>query len=239
MPSMQVTSVTTKGAAMKVRDAMTPRVITVTPEASLKEAAVMLTDHAIGGLPVLEGDGSLVGVVTEADILVKEGGEPPSSGLQRLLHRDEASALEAKVQARTVREAMSTPAVTVEADRSISLTAGLMLEHGINRLPVIDHGELVGIVTRHDLVRAFARSDEAIEQDIRDEAFAGVSWTESLRLMVQNGEVTLRGEVDSKFDAEAMPELIRRIPGVVSVDSELTTWDVEGKKKIQVSAHRA
>jgi osmotically-inducible protein OsmY len=103
---------------------------------------------------------------------------------------------------------------------------------------VVEHGELVGIVTRHDLVQAFARSDAEIEQDIRKEAFGGLPWTEDLQLAVENGEVTLRGEIDTTYDAEALPDRIRRIPGVVSVDSELNAWDAAGKKKVLVSVHR-
>jgi CBS domain-containing protein len=224
---------------MKVRDAMTAGAVTISAKASLKEAAAILAEHTIGGLPVVDGSGSLLGVVTEADILLKESGEPPSAGgIHRLLHRDEASTLASKVTAHTVEDAMSAPAITVDANRSLSHAAGLMLDHGVNRLPVLDGRQLVGIITRHDLVRAFARSDAELEQDIRDEALAGISWTESLQLTVRSGEVTLRGEVDSRYDAESMPDMIRRIPGVVSVDSELTAWDAEGRKKVTVSVHR-
>jgi CBS domain-containing protein len=223
---------------MKVKEAMTATVVTTSPDASLKEAAEILAEHAIGGLPVLDGDGSLQGVVTDADILLKESGESPQGGLRGLLHRDEAQAIESKVTAHTVGDAMSAPAITVEAERSLALAAGLMLDHGINRLPVIERGELVGIVTRHDLVRAFARSDSELERDIREEAFSGITWTEDLELTVKDGEVVLRGEIDSKYDAEAVPDRIRAIPGVVSVDSELSAWDLEGKKKVLVSVHR-
>jgi CBS domain-containing protein len=223
---------------MKVKDAMTTSVITISPDASLKEAAALFAEHAVGGLPVLDGSGSVMGVVTEVDILLKESGESPQGGLRGLLHRDETQALESKVNAHTVEEAMSSPAITVEAERSVALAAGLMLDHGVNRLPVVERGELVGIITRHDLVRAFARSDSELERDIREEAFSGISWTEDLQLTVKNGEVVLRGEIDSKYDAEAVPDRIRAIPGVVSVDSELSAWDLEGKKKVLVSIHR-
>jgi CBS domain-containing protein len=223
---------------MKVKDAMTASVVTISPDASLKEAAAILAEHAIGALPVLDGDGSVQGIVTEADILLKEHGESPQGGLRTLLHRDEVQAIEAKVTAHTVGDAMSAPAITVEAERSLALAAGLMLDHGLNRLPVVERGELVGIVTRHDLVRAFARSDSELERDIREEAFSGITWTEDLELTVKDGEVVLRGEIDSKYDAEAVPDRIRAIPGVVSVDSELSAWDLEGKKKVLVSVHR-
>ena len=72
--------------------------------------------------------------------------------------------------------------------------------------------DLVGIITRHDLVRAFARSDSEIEQEIREDAFVGLDRTVRLELDVNQGEVLLRGEVESPYDAEALPERIRRIP---------------------------
>jgi CBS domain-containing protein len=222
---------------MRVRDAMTTSVVTTSPEVSVKEAAVILAEHAVGGLPVIDRGGTALGVLTKADILLKEGGEV-QGGLRRLLHRDETNALVSKIEARTVADAMSAPAITIEPERSISYAAELMLEHGVNRLPVIEHGKLSGIITRHDLVRMFARSDAELTEDIREEALSGLTWTEDLELTVNRGEVTLRGEVDSMFDAEGLPDRIRKIPGVVSVDSELAAWHPQGNKKVLVAIHR-
>lgn len=221
---------------MKVRDAMTTEVKVVVPEASLKEVASILVEHRISGLPVVDGAGNVLGVISEGDILLKERAEVPQ-GLQRLLHRKEASALVSKVEARTAGEAMSAPAITVEPFLALFEAAELMIEHGVKRLPVVADGKLVGVLTRFDLVRAFARSDAQIEREIREETLSALSWPEELRITVQEGEVALRGEVESKFDAEALPPSIRRIPGVVSVDSELACWDPGSNQKTVVSAH--
>jgi CBS domain-containing protein len=221
---------------MKVRDAMTTEVEVARPEASLKDVAATLSEHRISGLPVVDDGDTVLGVISEGDILLKERAEVPE-GLQRLLHHKEAGVLASKVEARTAGEAMSAPAVTIEPFRELSEAAELMLEHGVKRLPVVEEGKLVGILTRFDLVRAFARSDAEIEREIRDEMLRGVTWPEQLQITVQAGEVALRGEVDSKFDAEALPPSIRRIPGVVSVDSELTCWDPGSNEKTVVSAH--
>jgi CBS domain-containing protein len=132
---------------------------------------------------------------------------------------------------------MTTPAVTVEKWLSVASAAAVMIEHGVNRLPVVQGREVVGIITRHDLVRAFARSDTEIEHEIRDSAFRGI-FAERLRLMVEDGEVLLRGEVDSKYDAEAIPGLIRAIPGVVAVDSELSAYDEEADGQVLVKVLR-
>ncbi|HSI98218.1 MAG TPA: CBS domain-containing protein [Gaiellaceae bacterium] len=179
-----------------------------------------------------------MGVITEADIVLKERAEVARRGWRRFLHPREASALAAKIEARTVGEAMSAPAITAEARWPVAEAAESMLEHGVNRLPVLEAGRLVGIITRHDLVRAFARSDSEIEKDIREEALRGLALTEDLELRVRDGEVTIRGEVDSKYDAESLPDLVRRVPGVVGVDSELRAWDVEKERKVVVTAHR-
>lgn len=223
-----------KGGTMKIRDAMTTDVKTVGPDASLKDVAAILSEHRISGLPVVDEGGRVLGVITKADIIIKELGEVPS-GLQRLIHPREATAVATKVEARTAGDAMSEPAITVAPIYSLTEAAALMIDHGVNRLPVVENdGTLVGIITRFDLVQAFARNDTEIEQDIREEALAGLSWPEELELTVKGGEVTLRGEVDSKFDAEALPASIRRIPGVVSVDSELTCWDLDANSKTVV-----
>jgi CBS domain-containing protein len=104
---------------MKVRDAMTANVLTIRPEASLKEAVTALAGQPIGGLPGIDPGGAVVGVVTDADIVLKEGASR-RGGLRRLFHRDEVKAVVAKVEARTVGEAMSTPAITGDARQSAS-----------------------------------------------------------------------------------------------------------------------
>lgn len=219
---------------MKIRDGMTTDVKTVGPDASLKDVAAILAEHRISGLPVVDDDRRVLGVITKADIIIKELGEVPS-GLHRLIHPREASAVATKVEARTAGDAMSAPPITVAPVYSLSEAAALMIEHGVNRLPVVEDDRLVGILTRFDLVRAFARSDAEIEQDIREEALVGLSWPEELQLTVRDGEVILRGEVDSKFDADAVPASIRRIPGVVSVDSELRCWDLDSNTRTVVA----
>jgi CBS domain-containing protein len=220
---------------MKVKDAMTAEVRAVRADQSLKEVASILAEHRISGLPVIDDDRTVLGVVSEGDIVLKELAEVPH-GLQRLFHRREATQLESKVEARTAGEAMSAPAIVAEPFWLVSQAAELMIEHGVKRLPVVEDGKLVGMLTRFDLVRAFARDDVEIEREIREEALSGLAWPEDLRLTVENGNVTLRGEVESTFDAEALPISIRRVPGVVSVDSELSGWDSGNDRKAVVSA---
>jgi CBS domain-containing protein len=100
-----------------------------------------------------------------------------------------------------------------------------MVERNINRLPVVDlYGNLVGIVTRADLVRAFVRSDEELEAEIRKETLSEVLWQEppTVAVSVKDGVVELTGEVETSEDAELVERLVTRTPGVVAVNSQLT-----------------
>lgn len=213
---------------MNVEHLMTRNVVVVSPETPLKEVAAILSDRGISGLPVRDAGGSVVGVVSEADILRKEQGLPPgrSSVFDWLFGRSEEAA--AKLAARTAGEAMTSPPVTIDPGRPIAEAAKLMVERTINRLPVIDGDELVGIVTRADLVRAFRRSDQEIDREIREDVLLHTLWIEPARLdlTVADGEVTLRGKLETRTEAELVAAYIRRVPGVVAVHDDLT-WQVD------------
>ena len=214
---------------MKVAELMTQDVVTVTPETTLKEVAALLVDRRISGLPVVQADGTVVGVVSEADILVKEQGPEPRHGLLRWLlgaRKDDERLL-----ARTAEEAMTAPAITVRAASSVSHAARLMTQNGVKRLPVLNRNDrLVGIVTRSDLVRAFTRSDAEIALDIRDGVIRGTLWLGGSEpdIAVQDGVVTLSGEVERRSDVELLELFTARVPGVVSVESNVGwRWDDE------------
>jgi CBS domain-containing protein len=223
-----------KDGAVHVEQLMTAPVITVRPNMSLKEVAVLLVEHRISGVPVVE-DGAVVGVVSEGDIVAKEQGvaTPAPDGLLAWLFGGDDEEITAKLAARTAAEAMSSPAVTIEPWRNAAAAAALMTDRGVNRLPVVDQGLLVGIVTRADLVRAFARADWEIERDIRDEVILRGFWMspEGVRVQVLDGEVTLAGEVENDLVAELLPHEAQRVPGVISVSSELTVRPTPKRKR--------
>jgi CBS domain-containing protein len=209
---------------MKIEALMTKDVLTVGPDAPLKDVAAMLSEKRISGAPVCDRDNIVLGVISEADIIRKEQGLAPEvHGITRWLARLFDGELD-KVEARTVREAMTAPAMTVRPFDPVSKAARLMVEHRINRLPVAVDGKLVGIVTRADLVRAFHRTDEEISGQIRDEVFVRALWLgpEELDLAVEEGVVTIRGTVETESDARVVEHLVRSIPGVVDVTAELT-----------------
>jgi CBS domain-containing protein len=212
---------------MKVRDAMTNDVVTVRPDTPLREVASILVERGISGVPVVDDDGNVVGVVSEGDILVKERGpEGRKSVLARLLG---ARGKDSKPQARTAGEAMTTPAKTIAPWSSLSTAASRMLEEGIKRLPVVDKdGKLVGILSRADLVRSFARPDAEIEREIREDVLRRALWLsrpEAVTVAVRDGRVALGGSVATRTDAELVSAFAAAIPGVVEVESSIRWGD--------------
>ncbi|MFZ5855038.1 MAG: CBS domain-containing protein [Chloroflexota bacterium] len=216
---------------MKVQDVMTRTVVSVRPETPLKDVAALMVEHGISGVPVVDEQGMVLGVVSEADFIVKE------RGLEGVRHRplarflgraDEARAEIAKVQAATAGSAMSSPAITIEADRPVREAAAVMIEREINRLPVVEDGRLVGIVTRADLVRAYLRPDDELERVIRDEVLVKELWVDpaDIEIRVERGVVHLRGTVDRRSTADLVARHVARVEGVVAVDSELA-WRLD------------
>lgn len=211
---------------MRVRDLMTTDVISVPTGASLKQVGELLAENGISGVPVVDEQKRVLGVVTEADILRKQSS--PASRRRGvfawLLAREPES--EAKALARTAGEAMTAPAIVIESDAPAHEAASTMTERRINRLPVVEGGTLAGIVTRADLVRAFARTDEQIREEIERDVLHDTLLVPAGRVSVtvSRGEVTLAGRVQLKHDAEMLPRLVQRVPGVVAVTSEVT-WD--------------
>lgn len=218
---------------MNVRDVMTSEVVTVRPETSLKDVAAILAERRISGVPVMSEDGKVVGVVSEGDILFKERGPSERTGMLAWLLDTNSLEAQLKLEARTASEAMTAPAKTIAPWRLISAAAAEMLDEGVKRLPVVDdEGRLVGIVTRADLVRAFVRTDAEIEQEIRERVLTRAMLLEdpgSVTVAVDAGSVTLGGFVEMRTDAELIPELVGRVPGVVEVESSID-WRTDDRK---------
>jgi CBS domain-containing protein len=211
-----------KEEVMNVAEVMTERVFTVTPETALKIVATRMLEYGISGMPVVDGD-RVLGVISETDILFKERIAPDRKGVVDWLVHYGEDPPQAKLEARTAGEAMTTPAVTIASGRPIADAAALMLDLSIDRLPVVDSGRLVGLVTRADLVRAFTRSDEQIEREIREEGILRRFWMgpSEVTIAVEQGNVLLEGRVDTKDLAESIVTYAERTPGVVSVESNL------------------
>ncbi len=207
---------------MKVRELMTKDVVSVGPEASLREAAELLARNRVSGLPVTV-DGEVVGVLSEADIVARASGGADHGGLGLLAWLFDPDPKLAKANANTVGEAMSAPPVTIAPTRPVHEAARKMIAEDVNRLPVVDDGKLVGILTRADIVRAFTRGDRELASEIRDDILRRTFWVEPGRVAVKvvDGCVTLEGEVETEADTEMLPILVSRVPGVVAVQSDL------------------
>jgi CBS domain-containing protein len=217
---------------MNVADVMTADVVTVGVETPLRDVAALLSERKISGVPVGE-EGRVVGVVSEGDIIAKERG--PRSERRSLFGAllDDRATAELKLEARTAGAAMTSPAVTIAPDRPVADAAGLMVDKGVNRLPVVNaDGALLGIVTRADLVRVFVRTDAELTNEIREDVLLNVLWITpgSVDVTVADGVVTLKGEVENRPTAEMLPGFVQRVPGVVAVHSDVT-WEEENGRR--------
>ena len=219
---------------LTIRDVMTAHVVTVEVATPLRDVAALLNDRRISGLPVLDDNGAVTGVVSEADFLVKAQGPDAvhHRPLSRLLGDSIATREQlAKINATTAGEAMTSPPITIEPTRRIHEAARLMTTHRVNRLPVVEGGRLVGIVTRSDIVRAYVRSDAELAGAIRDDVLLRSLWLDpsTFSIDVLNGAVTITGHADRRSTAEMIERSIALVPGVLAVAASVS-WSVDDSR---------
>ncbi|MFD6230321.1 CBS domain-containing protein [Streptomyces sp. NPDC060232] len=198
---------------IKVADLMTGEVVSVTPETPFKDVAKLLAQYDVSGLPVLDDEDHVVGVVSQTDLLAPRA-PVPGSGTRAA----------APSQPPTAGSLMSSPAVTVQAEETAREAARLMTRRGIERLPVVDvEDRLVGIVTRRDLLRTFLRPDAEIRRRVQDVLadLAGLS-AEAVEVHVVDGIVTLEGSVHHRSQLPVLLALVEGIDGVVAVAPRIT-----------------
>ncbi|MEU8986663.1 CBS domain-containing protein [Streptomyces sp. NPDC048558] len=205
-----------------VSDVMTQTVVAVGRDAPFKEIVRTMEQWKVSAMPVLEAEGRVIGVVSEADLLPKE--EFRDSDPSRSEQRRRLSDL-AKAGAVTAEELMSAPAITVHPDATLAQAARIMAVRHIKRLPVVDDiGMLQGIVSRADLLKVFLRSDEDIEEEVRRTVvsylFPALSHT--IHVNVHEGVVTLRGHIHDTSLISVAVRLARAVEGVVDVEPRLT-----------------
>ncbi|MEU8827944.1 CBS domain-containing protein [Streptomyces sp. NPDC048636] len=210
-------------SAQIVSDVMTHTVVAVGREAPFKEIVRTLEQWRVSALPVLEGEGRVVGVVSEADLLPKE--EFRDSDPSRPAQLRDLPEM-AKAGAVSAEELMTSPAITVHASATLAEAARVMTHTRVKRLPVVDHeGRLEGIVSRADLLKVFLRPDEEIEEEVRREVVAHLfpGPVQTVRVSVDEGVVTLTGRIRDAVLVPAAARLIRAVEGVVDFDNQLTT----------------
>jgi CBS domain-containing protein len=217
---------------LKVKDIMTAAPVTVPPDLPFKEVADRLIERNIGGVPVVDDSGAVLGVITETDLITKPAYAREEPGRRwRFLSwfgGDRRSKVQ-KAYGPTARDIMTAPPVTAGLWDDVEEVARQLLKHHIGRLPVVHDGQLVGIVSRRDLVRQFHHTDEQILADVED-ALHDPLLSESdprVTFTVQDGIVALRGTVRYPHDIETISSLVAGIGGVVDVRTDVTAGDRE------------
>jgi CBS domain-containing protein len=215
---------------------MTRDAIAVKPGTPLKEVAQLLVEHGFSGVPVVDDDNVVVGVISESDFMLKERGREyvPSSALSWLLGETRQVRHEREiVEARTAGQAMSSPPITIEGRvASIREAAITMAERNINRLPVTEDGRLVGIITRADLLRVYAQPDAQLAEAVRD---ALRSADGIVVESVENGIVRLAGTAASQAMAETSIRIAEAVDGVLGVDAEALNWEERPAERVPLA----
>ncbi|MEU6812896.1 CBS domain-containing protein [Streptomyces sp. NPDC046831] len=205
-----------------VSDVMTRTVVALRTGAVFKDIAATMRQWHVSALPVLDGEGNVVGVVSEADLLPKEEYRETDVGRYgQALHLADVR----KAAAVTAGELMTAPAVTVAPEATLAQAARIMARRRVKRLPVVGHdGALKGIVSRSDLLKVFLRDDEDIAGEVRREVVVHLFGTRPppVGVEVHDGVVTLTGRVDDTALVPVATLLTRAVPGVVDVHCALT-----------------
>ncbi|MCC9306100.1 CBS domain-containing protein [Kitasatospora sp. RB6PN24] len=202
-----------------VEEVMTREVVTVAPESGFREIAELLTEYRISAVPVVDAEDRPVGVVSEGDLIRAQAAQEDASGLlPPPIDRPATST------AVTAEDLMGKPPVCVGPEESVVVAARLMDRHHVKRLPVVgEGGRLVGVVSRHDLLRVFLRDDHAIHREIVEEVLdqvVGVS-PAAVGVEVVQGRVVLSGRLGPPYLVPIVLRLCAAVDGVVSVTDRI------------------
>lgn len=217
---------------LKIKDVMTTTVVVAREDTPFKEIVRLMHEHRVSGLPVLDAEDRLVGMVTEADLLDAETEPEDPRGrrfIEWFIHPARLAEIDARVDDLRAADIMTPSVVTIDPEMTVRRGAKTLLDAGVKRLPVVDRdGRVVGIVSRPDLLRPFLRPDAEIAAEIRDRVILRTMWIDpaGIDVVVRDGVVRLDGRVDRRSVQEILIELVERVDGVVSVADELTyEWD--------------
>jgi CBS domain-containing protein len=205
-----------------VKDVMTADVVGVRRDTSFKDMAGMLSMSRISALPVVDEAGQVIGVVSEADMLIKEADQASYpgffTGLRRRRDHEKAAGI-------CAADLMTSPAIVIRPDEPVQHAARLMYERGVKRLLVVDDaGHLLGIVTRSDVLGVFGRPDEDICREVTRQVILSAFLTDPrlFAVTVQDGIVTMAGQPETAELGKEIIEAVRRLDGVVAVHDQLS-----------------
>lgn len=220
--------------AMNAGDVMVKDVVVAGPEAAVREVALLMLERRISGVPVVDGERQVLGIVSEGDLIRRpelQTDQRRGGWLSIFLSDDERARDFVKTHGLRAREVMTQPAICVAPDTALAEVVRLMERHRVKRLPVLEHGKLAGLVTRTDLLRALvarqavsptASSDRELRDRI-ETMLRGEDWATSacVNVTVENGVAQLWGTVESVSQRKALILAVRRVPGVREVQAHL------------------
>lgn len=219
---------------MQVSQVMSTNVISIQAEASIAEAIDLMLRSRISGLPVVDAAGTLVGVLSEGDLLRRaELGTQKHRArwIEILLGPGKQAEAYTHAHGRKVAEAMTTNPIAIAPDADLAEAVDLMSRHNVKRLPVLADGRLVGIVARADLIRALARVLPTAKVDVPDATIRDAildqlekqAWTPNamIQIDVRDGIVALRGAILDERQREALRVIAENTPGVRAVADDL------------------
>jgi CBS domain-containing protein len=233
-PHPRLDEIGNREAAMQVKDIMTRNVISVDPDESIMKAARLMLQNRISGLPVIDKDGELIGIVTEGDFLRR--GELGTQRrrpkwLEFILGPGRLAEEYVHAAGRKVDEVMTTDPVTVAEGDTLEKVVEVMERRHVKRLPVTRDGRVVGIISRSNLMHAlasFARDEEDQVQpkdsQIRDSIIAVLdrqSWAPRVNVVVKNGVAELWGVITDDRERKALVVAVENVPGVEHVHDHL------------------
>lgn len=195
---------------MKISEIMTRPVITVRAMTPVREASALLAEHGITSMPVLDDDGDIVGIISELDVLRDRLPRDPRRHLARFGERHADPG-------RLVRDVMSDAVVCMSENADAADVADTMVLERVRAVPIVSGAELVGIVSRRDLIRTLLRDDSAIRADAEHRLEQYLDPSERCTVDVRDGVVTLHGELADADRWDGAVALVECVPGVVRV----------------------
>jgi len=207
-------------------DVMTRQIFTISPGYGVAHAARLMLDRGVSGLPVVDDDGVLVGMITEGDLIRRmEFGQGPPPGLSA----NESYEIIIKANSWCVKDVMTTPVATLPEDATVEEIAGLLVSRKIKRVPIMRDGRIVGMVSRKDLLGIIARStpgtiargDDALRLSVLARLGEALPMATLPTVTVERGIVRLNGSTSSAQEHRAIRVIVDNVPGAAGVEDHL------------------